>query len=237
MPEDLKDDLSNYDENRYKKPSVTVDIAICTIIGGILKVLLIKRKYPPYRDCWAIPGGFLEVDKKETLEETAMRELREETNLHDIYLEQLKTYGDPERDPRTRVITVAYFALIPWEAFQEQKITADSDAKEAQWFSFRELPELAFDHKEILSDLLSRLRGKILYSPIAFALVPERFTWSRLQSVYESVLGKKMITANFRRKIMASYKIRQITKGPKKERKTRLGRPPILLKFDGIRQF
>lgn len=237
MPEDLKDDLSNYDESKYKKPSVTVDIAICTIIDNELKVLLIKRKYPPYRDCWAIPGGFLEVDKKENLEETAMRELQEETNLKDIYLEQLKTYGDPDRDPRTRVITVSYFALIPWEAFQEQSIAADSDAKEIQWFSFKRLPELAFDHKEILSDLLNRLRGKILYSPIAFALVPERFTWGRLQSVYESVLGKKMIPANFRRKIMSSYKIRQIKRGPKKDRKTKLGRPPILLKFDGVRQF
>jgi 8-oxo-dGTP diphosphatase len=154
--EPLKDDLSNYDASTYERPSVTVDICICSIIDNVLKILLIKRKNPPFRDHWAIPGGFLDLSLNETLEEAALRELREETCLDGISVEQLKTYGDPKRDPRTRVVSVVYFAIVPWSEIQG-KVEAKDDAKEAQWFDLNALPELAFDHSIILRDLLNRI--------------------------------------------------------------------------------
>ncbi len=139
----------------YEKPSVTVDIAVCSIIRGELNVLLIKRKNPPFKGSWALPGGFLDVAAKESLEETAARELQEETSLNGIIMEQLKTYGDPGRDPRTRVITVAYYAMVPYT--KVSLVKAGDDAAEVQWFPLRKLPELAFDHRIILSDILIRL--------------------------------------------------------------------------------
>jgi 8-oxo-dGTP diphosphatase len=223
----LEDDLSNYDPSGYKDPSVTVDICICTIFNNDLKILLIKRKHPPYRNRWAIPGGFLEVPKRETLEETAARELREETCLKDIYIEQLKTYGNPDRDPRKRVITVAYFALVPYNSLKTQKIEGKDDAKEAKWFSLRKLPPLAFDHKVITKDLLDRIVGKIGYSPIAFSLVPKEFTWNDLQAVYEAVLGFKLVTSNFRRKIKSLYTLDTLSL----KEKGHPGRPSVYLTF------
>ena len=222
----LKDDLSNYDKNAYEKPSITVDIAICTIMENELKVLLIKRKHPPFRDCWAIPGGFVKVEKEEKLEETAKRELKEETNLNNIYIEQLKTYGNPSRDPRMRVITISYFALLPMDKIN--KVNAGDDAKETKWFSIRKLPKLAFDHKIILSDLLLRLVGKILYTPIAFELVPKKFTWTELQNTYEIILGRRLLSPNFRRKIKAMYLIKEY-KTTKKLKAA--GKPPKYLNF------
>ena len=222
----LKDDLSNYDKDAYKKPSVTVDIAICTIVENDLKVLLIKRKYPPFREKWSIPGGFVRVENNETLKETAERELEEETNLKNIYIEQLKTYGNPDRDPRLRIITVAYFALIPVNKIRS--IKAGDDAKETHWFSFRDLPDLAFDHEIILNDLLNRLRGKISYTPIAFELVPMEFTWTELQNVYEIILNRKLLAPNFRRKIKSMYYIEECISTKKLES---AGKPPKYLKL------
>lgn len=230
MEEELKDDLSNYNKDAYEKPSVTVDICICSIIDNDLKILLIKRKHPPFRNSWAIPGGFVEIPKRENLEQTAARELREETGLKNIYLEQLKTYGGPNRDPRMRVITVSYFALVPYNRIGE--IKASSDAKQAQWFSLRSLPKLAFDHKSILKDLLDRLKGKILYSPIAFSLVPREFTWTELQRVYEIVLGESIKPANFRRKIKAVYVIESLN-----EKSETRGRPALKLRYKSMNSF
>jgi len=220
-----KEFLKNYNPYKYENPSVTVDICICSIIEGILKILLIKRKHPPFRSCWAIPGGFLDVPRKETLDETAARELQEELCLRDIYFEQLKTYGDPNRDPRKRVVTVAYFALVPYGELQQQKIEARDDAKEYGWFPITNLPDLAFDHAKIIKDLLERLRGKISYAPIAFNLVPKRFTWNELQAVYEAVLGYRLVTPNFRRKIKSMYVIQKSSIKMEK----RLGRPSCYL--------
>lgn len=227
----LKDDVSNYDDKAYRSPSVTVDVIICSIIDDDLKVLLIKRKYPPYKDFLAIPGGFVNVDIKETLNETAHRELSEETGLENIYLEQLKTYGDPDRDPRKRIITVAFFALVPFDQISHQKIQAKDDAKETGWYSLRNLPEkLAFDHGIILDDTLTRLKGKISYSPIGFSLVPTRFTWAQLQHVYEVVLGQKLVASNFRRRIKELYDIVPLSN----RRKTTIpGRPPVYLFYRG----
>jgi len=230
--EGLKDDVSNYDKNAYEKPSVTVDVAICRFHEGEVQVLLIKRKNPPYRDAWAIPGGFVDIPSKETLEVTAARELEEETGLKDMYVEQLKTYGDPNRDPRMRVITVAYFALVRPDSLLNQHIEARSDAKEYAWFSLQNLPELAFDHAKILGDLWERLVGKVSYSPIAFSLLNKTFIWSELQSVYECFFKKTISPLNFQRKIKALYHINQVKKlrNPKGQ-----GRPAAQYIFKGTK--
>lgn len=238
--DELKDDLSNYDANNYKHPSVTVDVAICTIIDDQLKILLIKRKYPPFRNCWAIPGGFLDIDLKESLEEAAARELEEETGLKNIYIEQLKTYGDVDRDPRTRVVTTAYFALIPYSVLSKQNIRSASDAADAKWFTLNDYEKemadsnegIAFDHRKILGDLNQRLCGKISYSPIAFELLPETFTWTELRKVYEAILNKTIDPANFKKKIKSVYKISELKL---KKNITAAGRPPAQLNFNGIK--
>lgn len=228
LMEELKDDLSNYNAEEFKCPSVTVDIAILSIIDGALKILLIKRKYPPFRGFRAIPGGFVDIERKETLEETALREFLEETNLKGIYIEQLKTYGNPDRDPRKRVITVAYFALIPYNLVGKLNIEAGDDAEDAQWFSLKKLPPLAFDHKKILKDLRIRLEGKISYTDIAFKLLPKKFTWSQLQKVYEIILDRPLLRANFRRKIKSMYVLKELKEYRKQES---AGRPSLVLKY------
>jgi 8-oxo-dGTP diphosphatase len=226
----LAEDASNYDKNAYEKPSVTVDVCICRFHAGEIQVLLIQRKHPPFRNHWAIPGGFVQIEAAEGLEATAARELEEETGLRDVYLEQLKSYGDPGRDPRMRVITVAYFALLRNSALAAQSIQAADDAKEAAWFSLRKPPKLAFDHATILADLSHRLAGKILYTPIAFHLLEPAFTLAELQTVYEAVLGREILAPNFRRKIQATYRLEptqtQRSQGP--------GRPAAEFTFEGM---
>jgi 8-oxo-dGTP diphosphatase len=194
QPSDLEY-LKNYRASDYEHPSVTVDIVILTVFEQDLKVLLIRRKMPPYQDLWAVPGGF--VGMRESLDDAARRELREETGVDDVYLEQLYTFGDPTRDPRTRVITVAYYALL--EAGKVKTLRAGSDAGEVDWWSMLKLPELAFDHRQILDYTLQRLRGKLKYSNIAFQLLPEKFTLTELQRVYEVILGEKLDKRNFRK--------------------------------------
>lgn len=179
---------------------VAVDIVIFTIQSGELKVLLVKRKIEPFRSQFAIPGGFIHDD--ENLDEAALRELREETGVTDVYLEQLYSFGEPKRDPRGRVISIAYFALIS----ADRTLKAGSDAAEASWWPFVELPPLAFDHAEILDYALERLRNKLEYTTVGFQLLPEKFTLVQLQEVYEAILGKQLDKRNFRRK-MAMLKI------------------------------
>lgn len=174
---------------------VTVDIVIFTIQEGVLKVLLVKRRIPPFVAQCALPGGFVLED--EDLEQAAMRELREETGVSDVYLEQLYSFGKPDRDPRGRVITVAYFALIS----ADRKLKAGSDAAEAAWYAMDDLPKLAFDHATILNYALERLRNKLEYTTVGFQLLPEKFSLTELQEVYEAILGKKLDKRNFRRKM------------------------------------
>lgn len=227
------------DLDAYPKPAVRVDTAICTLRDDDLKVLLIRREHPPFEGRWAIPGGFVDVGRGESVEETAARRLEAETGLRDIFIEQLRTYGEVERDPRGRVITVAYYALVAWDRLSRQRIRTSEAA--AKWFSLkdyrRELSfldaELAFDHDAILRDLLARLRGKISYTPIAFELVPERFTWPELRRVYETVLNKPLDAANFKRKIRSMYRIREL-KG--RGTTTSVGRPPRRLKLEGVKE-
>ena len=190
--------LASYDASKYERPSVTVDMVIFTIREGDLKVLLIQRGGHPYKGMWAIPGGFVKMD--ESLEDGAKRELQEETAVQDVYMEQLYTFGDPGRDPRTRVISVAYFALV--EANQVKTIQAGSDAQQAEWFSMYALPPLAFDHAKILDYALTRLRYKLEYTNVAFALLPATFTLTELQHIYEIILHKALDKRNFRKKIL-----------------------------------
>jgi len=187
-----------YDASKFDRPSVTVAVVIFTILDGTLKVLLIKRKAWPFEGEWAIPGGFVQMD--ESLEAAAYRELQEETGVPpaDVYLEQLYTFGEPERDPRTRVITVAYFALVGADKISPQ---AASDAADVGWFSVYNPPPLAFDHADILSYALVRLRYKMEYSAVGFQLLPETFTLRQLQDAYEVVLGTKLDKGNFRSRL------------------------------------
>lgn len=186
-----------YDPSRYERPSVTVDVVILTVRDGRLEVLLIKRKRWPFEGMWAIPGGFVNPD--ESLEDAAKRELEEETGVRDVYLEQLYTFGDPGRDPRTRVITVVYYALIRTDRLH---IRAADDAADAGWFSLYDLPTLAFDHRKILEYTLQRLRGKLEYTTIGFQLLAEEFTLSELQEVYEAILNRPLDKRNFRKKVL-----------------------------------
>lgn len=187
---------------KYPRPSVTVD---CIIFGlnlekRELKVLLIERGEDPYKGSWALPGGF--VDMGEDLDSAAYRELEEETGVRDVFIEQLYTYGNPNRDPRGRVISIAYYALVN---LAEHPVQAASDASKADWFLLDEMPQLAFDHDEILKMAVERLRGKVRYQPIGFELLPKKFTLSDLQILYEVVLGlqeKSINKRNFRTKIM-----------------------------------
>ncbi len=189
----------HYDVNKYERPSVTVDVVMMSLRQRDLQVLLIKRRSWPYEGMWAIPGGFVNID--ESLETAAKRELQEETGVQDVYLEQLYTFGDPGRDPRTRVITVVYFALLDSERLQ---VKAASDAADVGWFSVYDLPPLAFDHDRILDYTLNRLRGKLEYTTIAFNLLPEQFTLRELQRVYEIIHHRKLDKRNFRKKILST---------------------------------
>lgn len=232
--------LKQYEPGDYERPSVTVDMLVFAVNESLdgLRLLLIRRKNHPFIHCWALPGGFVEIE--ESLEEAARRELKEETGLQNIYMEQLYTFGDPERDPRTRIISTAYLALIQENAVD---VKAGDDAAEACWFTIREQEEtvmlkgdngeelwfsviktrlftggvsmvqetavkqensgLAFDHEKAILMGLQRLRNKAEYTNILFGLMPEEFTLPELQKLYETVLGKQLYKANFRKKISA----------------------------------
>jgi 8-oxo-dGTP diphosphatase len=181
----------------FERPSVSVDVVIFTLREGDLQVLLIRRRNDPFSGQWAIPGGFVEID--ESLEAAALRELEEETGVKDVYIEQLYTFGKPDRDPRMRVITVAYIALVPESALPP--IRAGDDAAEARWWSMYDLPSLAFDHLDILDYALTRLRYKLEYTAVGFELLPVEFTLSELQSAYETILGETLDRGNFRKKL------------------------------------
>lgn len=195
-----------YDPSLYEHPSVTVDIVIFTIQNEDLKILLVKRKHWPYKDRWATPGGFVKM--KESLDDAAKRELYEETHVKDVFLEQLYAFGDPKRDPRTRVITIAYYALVNSD---ELRIRACTDVKEAKWFSVKKLPKLAFDHEKIIACAVQRLRTKVINLDISFQFLPKHFTLTELQKVYEIVLDERLDKKNFRRKILSLGVVKETT--------------------------
>ena len=185
----------------YPHPAVTVD---CVVFGldlaqSELKILLIQRGLDPFKGRWALPGGFVRIDER--VEEAAERELKEETGLAKVWLEQLYTFGEPKRDPRERVISVAHFALVK---MSDHRVRAATDASDAAWFPVTGAPPLAFDHKQILAMALSRLRGKLTYQPVGFELLPPKFTLTNLQRLYELVLGRALDKRNFRKKALAT---------------------------------
>lgn len=197
--------LQAYQVRDYPRPSVTVDICIFTVVEEHLKILLIKRGGHPHKGKWALPGGFVDVgdavkNQGEDLEAAAHRELEEETHLPrgSCYLEQLYTFGKAGRDPRTRVISVAYYALVRPDLVH--LVSAGDDASEAAWFNVDEVPEFAFDHEEIFTKALERLREKIDYIAIAFGLVPESFTINDIRAVYQAVKGGTYEAKTFYRK-------------------------------------
>jgi len=210
----------SYSKKGYEQLSVTVDLVIFTVIDNELKVLLIKRGQEPFIDFWALPGGFVRIN--ESLEEAALRELKEETGIQKVYLEQLYTFGNPKRDPRGRVVSVSYMALMPENAQSESKSHV-----ETKWVQTNSLPGLAYDHNKIVDYAINRLRAKIGYTNIAQYLLPDRFTLSELQSVYEIVTGKELDKRNFRKKILASGMVRNI----KLKKKEGVMRPAALYTF------
>lgn len=203
-------------------PAVTVDVILFTIQGGRLQVLLVRRQLPPFEGQWALPGGFVRID--EDLDEAARRELREEAGVEVRVLEQLYTFGERDRDPARRVITVTYFALIDATKLHPQ---AGTDATSVAWHAIDELPPLAFDHARIVAYALERLRYKAEYAPIAFQLLPRAFTLGELQEVYEVILGKMLDKRNFRRKVLGL----DILEPTGEARTEGRGRPAALYRF------
>ncbi len=206
-----------------------INLAVDAVVFGYtsedgLSVLLIQRKIPPFEGEWALPGGL--VKENESLDEAVMRELKEETGVSINYLEQLYTFGEPKRDPRNRVVSVAYYGLVRPDVFH---LLADTDALEAAWFNLDELPKLAFDHQNILNLARVRLKGKITYEPIGFELLDKKFPFSELEKLYQTVLDKPIDRRNFKKKIMSYDFLEETTE---KQVLKGAGRPGNLFKFN-----
>jgi 8-oxo-dGTP diphosphatase len=182
---------------QYARAALTVDCVVFGFDEDELKVLLIQRGLEPFKGRWALPGGFVRLD--ETLDRAALRELNEEAGLKDVFLEQLYTFGTIDRDPRERVVSVAYYALVK---LSDHKARAATDATDAEWFPVSKPPKLAFDHAEIVALALARLQGKVRYQPVGFELLPPKFTLSQLQNLYEVILGTELDKRNFRKKVL-----------------------------------
>jgi 8-oxo-dGTP diphosphatase len=183
---------------QFARPALTVDIVVFALDERDLQVMLVQRDLAPFAGDWALPGGFVRVE--ETLDAAAARELREETGLGNIFLEQLFTFGAVDRDPRERVVTVAYFALVNLAG---HAVAASTDARSAAWFAINDVPSLAFDHQQILDVALERLRAKVRYQPLGFELLPEKFTLRQLQHLYEIILDRPLDKRNFRKKVLS----------------------------------
>jgi len=185
----------------YPRPALTVDGVIFGLdVKGRMKVLLIKRLKGPFKDCWALPGGFVDMEDEDT-DAAVARELEEETDTKNLYLEQLYTFSKKGRDPRERVVSVAYYGLVRPDALKPK---AGDDAKEVKWWPIKRLPKLAFDHRDIVKMGRERIKGKVRYQPIGFELLPELFTLRSLQGLYEAILGRDLDKRNFRKKILAT---------------------------------
>ncbi|MGH2517914.1 MAG: NUDIX hydrolase [Ktedonobacterales bacterium] len=195
--EERQTDISAHMPDGDDRPAVAVDVAILTVRERRLEVLLVRRRSPPFDAMWALPGCF--VRGNESLEEAARGKLDEQAGVRDAYLEQLYTFGEPDRDPRMRVITVVYYALIRPDAFQ---LPSGPEADDARLCWAYEVPPLAFDHGAILDYTLLRLRSKLEYTTIGFQLLGERFTLSELQEVYEAILNRPLDKRNFRKKLL-----------------------------------
>lgn len=210
-----------------KTHEITTDVVIFTIKDNKLQVLLVKRANEPFKGRWAIPGGFIRLS--ENLDNAALRILKEKTNVDNIYLEQLYTFGDPLRYPSSRVITCAYFALIRSD---DIKLSFDNSQgiTEVQWHEVYNLPTLAFDHKEIIEYSIKRMRERLEFCPIAFQLLPEKFTLTELQKSYELILDMKLDKRNFRKKVLTGSVLKELNEYTKMGSK----RPARLYSFDNI---
>ncbi|MBE7705725.1 MAG: NUDIX hydrolase [Cyanobacteria bacterium SIG30] len=219
--------IRNTNFKETKTHEVTVDVVIMTIVENELKVLLVKRANEPFKGRWSIPGGFIRLS--ENLDEAALRVLKEKTNVQNIYLEQLYTFGDPLRYPNSRVITCAYFALLRAEDIYLQ-IKNKEEVSDVQWHSISNLPPLAFDHKEIIEYSLKRTRERLELCPIAFQLLPKKFTLTELQRSYELILKVKLDKRNFRKKMLSQNILKELNEFTKTNSK----RPAQLYSFDTI---
>lgn len=211
-----------------QKIKLSVDAVVFGYEEGLISVLLIQRKYDPFKGCWALPGGFVLND--ESLEEAVERELNEETGVKINYLEQLYTFGKPDRDPRGRVVSVAYFGLVRPNTFH---ISASTDAEEVQWFDINSLPKISFDHQKIIDMAIKRLQGKITYEPIGFELLDKKFPFSDLEKLYSSLLGREVDRRNFRKKILSLNVLDELDDKVSKG----TGRPANLFQFNQKRYF
>ncbi|HEY8096631.1 MAG TPA: NUDIX domain-containing protein [Methylobacter sp.] len=183
----------------FARPSVTVDAVVFGVSAAGMNILLAQRAGSPFKGDWALPGGYLQMT--ENLDEAVARELREETGIRLSYLEQLYTFGNMNRDPRGRVITVAYMALVRPD---DHEVKAGSDARAAKWFPINGLPKLAFDHREIIDTAIRRLFSKVRYAPIGFELLPQEFTLAQLLALYETLLGRELDKRNFSKKVLST---------------------------------
>ncbi|MCP5048534.1 MAG: NUDIX hydrolase [bacterium] len=228
---------SDYDPTQWERACVTVDTCICRIAEGELQVLLSKREYGPFKGAWGFPGGFVDIVAGESLQQASYRTLKEKTGILDIPVRQLGTYGGSGRDPRWRMITVVYYALVCDDIVDHQvfkRLKENENELEHRWTPVMNPGSMAFDHGAILEDLLKRLQLEIRQSPIAFELVPPEFTWAQLQRVYESVLGHELTAGNFRRDLLRIYKVRKLNRlEPGKGRGK--GRTGSLLEYIGYK--
>ena len=207
-----------------------ISVAVDAVVFGYsaedgVSVLLIRRKYEPFKQKWALPGGFVQPD--ESLETSVQRELQEEAGIRVQYLEQLYSFGKPDRDPRRRIISITYFAVVRSSLYSQLKASTDADS--AQWFPMQELPALAFDHRDILRMAVERLRLKMRYEPIGFELLDRRFPFSHLEKLYTVLLGHEIDRRNFSKKIMALGILDETGEFASREGK---GRPAKLYEFN-----
>ena len=207
---------------KYPHPSVTTDCVIFGFDGSRLKVLLVERGVEPFKGKWALPGGFLRMD--ESAEQGALRELQEETGLKTAYIKQFHTFTDPDRDPRERVITIAYYALV-----RLQDVVAGDDAARAEWFALDEVPSLAFDHDRILRTALQEIRRQIHFEPVGFELLPSEFTIKELQLLYEAILDVKFDRRNFYKKMQHLELLTQVKTSAQERRQ------PFLFRFNAAK--
>ncbi len=207
---------------------VAVDAVVFGYKDKTLNVLLIKRDIAPFKDSWALPGGL--VLENESLEEAVERELKEETNVKVDYLEQLYSFGTPGRDPRNRVVSITYFALVKPE---HHEIKADTDAQDVAWFDIQKLPDLAFDHQHILEKAKQRLQNKLTYEPIGFDLLDDKFLFSDLEKLYMTILEKQIDRRNFRKKILSFDILEELDEKVSEGR----GRPANLFQFNKKQYF
>lgn len=212
------------------KEQAGIRVAVDAIVFGYsrqdgVSVLLVQRKYEPYKNSWALPGGF--VLERESLEEAVKRELSEETGIRVRYLEQLYSFGDPGRDPRQRIISIAYWGLVKTSQFAQ--LRASTDAQNAAWFNIKSLPQLAFDHRTIVQTGIERLRSKIRYQPVGFELLDRKFPFAELEQLYTVLLDRPIDRRNFSKKMMALGILDETDEVAKSEGK---GRPGKLFQFN-----